>query len=122
MGRSSLVEIAFEHHLGGALVVVDTESEALLVPGIVVDSVGVIFVGALETTAKDAEAGVARSRANLQIVDGVVHIAGEGGGLDALGVSGFGGDDVDDAVGGVGSPDGAGGTADDFNTIDVFDG
>src|ERR1019366_8118037 len=51
----------------------------------------------------------------------VPDIAGSAGDLAALGVFGAPGDDVDDAVDGVGSPDGGAGAPNDFNPLDAVE-
>src|SRR5205085_479634 len=47
--------------------------------------------------------------------------AGSGGHEHSLGFLGAAGDDVDNAVNGVGSPQGGPGAADDFNALNIFE-
>ncbi len=101
---------------------VETRAAVAEVPAVVGVVVGVELILADETLAEEAELEV---WAELEaLTDGAlkaVDLTGQAGGESALGIGGALGDDIDDAVDGVRSPDGAAGAADDLDAVDVVE-
>src|ERR1700691_3540903 len=115
----TLIKIAF-HEIGVAAGShVGAYPEPLLVPVVIVDSVAVILMFAFEAATVHAIAEVSGPGTHWEIVDGPSHCPDQRGCSNALRICRSLRNDVDHAVRRIGSPDGAAGTADDLNAIDV---
>ena len=91
-------------------------------PVVEIAAVGVDFGAAGEAFGVDAVIEVlAVAAAVAEVDEALLLVAAAGGTSVPVGLLRGLGDDVDDAVDGVRSPDGAAGSADDFDAIDVFE-
>ena len=122
MGRVASIDVPLEEGRARACGMVDAEAEALLVPRVVVDTVGVIFMRSLETTAEHSEGVVAARKPEVQAAQEVICVASENSGVNSLHVIGFFSDDVNHTIRRIGSPNASAWSSDNFDAIDVAEG
>ena len=120
MRRIALIDHPFQKIAVPALVQIGPEPETLLVPRILVEAVAVIFMRALKTPSVESVAQVSVHESELQRVNGVILRSRQPRRHRSTRFRSLFGDDVDDTVRRVRSPDRSARPPDHLDPIDVF--